>query len=234
MPRRRPVTLGLAPLLACVAGCASDYRADNRDVSDSFAYLRVTGPDAALDVRCQLGSTFEFTSGPRLEADVGRCQVFEDDDGLSRLDYPLGPPPADPPHAALSIALSSPPQADGQLDLIRRSDKPHALSHADDPFANLFLVPEFVARPLEVMPDRLAAALTGTDPVPPAVTELARDLVDCPAVAVAGGFRGLGLFACRMSLTDAGRAKLRAALARHDSATRPAVAAGSGLRTDGR
>jgi hypothetical protein len=47
--------------------------------------------------------------------------------------------------------------------------------------------------------------------------------VDCPAVAVAGSFRDLGFFACRMSLTDAGRAKLRAALARRAASTRPAA-----------
>ncbi len=220
----RPSACAACLMAGIAAGCGSDYRDDNRFVDRNFAQLHAVGLDAVLDVRCQLGSTFEFTSGPRLVAEIGRCRVVEDDDGLSRLDFPLGPAEAtDPPHSTLSITLSSPAQAGGELDLIRPRDMPNPLSLPDDAFGNLSVVPGFVARPLEVLPERLVAALAGPDPVAPAVTELARDLTDCPAVAVAGGFRGLGLFACRMSLTTAGRAKLRAALARHDADTRPAA-----------
>ena len=65
-----------------------------------------------------------------------------------------------------------------------------------------------------MLPDRVAKAVAAPEPAAPAVVELARELVDSPTVGVVGGIRSGGMFAARVWLTDAGRDKLRAALAK--------------------
>ena len=231
-PRLFPFFQSWTALLALAAnGCTPNYRADDRYVGDHYIELDAAGQNVNVRLRGQVGWAGSVaSSAPRLLADVDRCRVVEDDDGLSRLDYPSGSTVAGArPHVGLTIALEAGPETDGSLDLVRSADKPHRFSQNDDALAVLVSVPVFVVQPLEVLPDRHASALTGSDPAAPALVELARDLVDCRAVAVAGSVRAVGDFAAQMSLTGAGRAKLRAALARHDAATRPAPAGPSSL-----
>ena len=217
-------------LAGVAAGCMPNYRADDRYVGDDYVELAAAGPDVEVRLRGHIGrADLGASSAPRLVANVDRCRVVEDDDGLSRLDYPAGPAAPPRPHVRLSVTLEATPTTDGSLALVRPADKPDRFSQSDNVITVLLSVPVFVVRPLEALPDRLASALTGPDPAAPAVVELARDLVDCRAVAVAGSVRGVGDFAAQMSLTDAGRAKLRAALARHDAATRPATRPTAGL-----
>ena len=231
-PRLFPFFQSWTALVALAAnGCTPNYRADDRYVGDHYIELDAAGQNVSVRRRGQVGWAGSVaSSAPRLLADVDRCRVVEDDDGLSRLDYPSGSAaPGARPHVGLLIAIEARPETDSSLDLDRPADKPSRFSQSDDALAVLVSVPVFVLQPLEMLPNRLASALTGPDPAAPAVVELARDLVDCREVAVAGSVRGAGYFAAQMSLTDAGRAELRAALIRHDGATRPAVATPSSL-----
>ena len=221
MPFRRGPTVAAA-LLGVTGGCAPAWYLSQSTRSPVIAFDLVS-TDITMRVTVQVIPPVDATR--RLAADVGRCQVLEDDNGLSGLAYPLDPADPLPTRTAAVITLASAGGPGGAIDLIRSGDKHVRLPEPDGQFSYALMLPLFIVQPFDVLPDRLAAAVA--DPkAAPALVELARDLVDCPAVGVAGSLRGAGLFTARLSLTEAGRIKLRAALARRAHASsQPSAAA---------
>ena len=99
-----------------------------------------------------------------------------------------------------------------------------------DALAVLFTLPVFTGQLFAGLPDGVVTALDGPAPIAPAVEELAHDTADYKGIAAVGLFRNAGVFTVRLSLTDVGGAKLRAALSRrspHPTATPIGSAAGS-------
>ena len=81
----------LLVLIPLSVGCASDWRATTSELSGNDVRLHVVGPDLAMDLTWNLGEAYQGRSGPRMYVEVGRCRVVADDDGLSRLAFPLAP-----------------------------------------------------------------------------------------------------------------------------------------------
>lgn len=149
--------------------------------------------------------------------------MIETDDGRSRLAYPAGPVATPATRPTLVITFAEAGRWDGSLDLTptpRPIETPRSTGDAwRDAVVAVFTMPGFLAQPFVGLPDRLAANLDGPGPVAPAVLDLARDLVEYRGIAAIGTVRNTGVLACRLTTTDAGRAKLSAALARRSSAT---------------
>ena len=217
---RRFGTASFACLALAAADCAPAWRAsaDTYGMVDGAVHFRSVGPTAAMDFAWSL-KTLDGAGEPRLIATIGRCRVIEDDDGLSGLVYPATTRPADPPAVRQSITTTAAEPYGGAIDLVRAGDKHLRLPEPGGQFGYVLMMPLFIAQPFDVLADRLAAAVAAPGPVPPALVELARDLADCPSVGVAGDIRGASVFTCQLSLTDAGRAKLRTALATRAAAT---------------
>ena len=210
---RLPRWMAIGCLLA--AGCS---HAPPPEVDLKSDLVRLHGSTANATYAC----TVEFESGffdgnlAALSADIGRCHVTVDDDGQSRLEYPTRtttrPTATAPSSATVEIGPAGP--FGGDLPLIGDADHPTRFPDVHDLGGVAFGLPLFMEGPFDVLPDRLATALAGPAPVAPALVDLARELADTPAVTVVGTLRDTGIFAGQMSVSAAGRAKLRAALDR--------------------
>ena len=218
---------------ACVTavGCGAPSPADP-DLKSDVARIRGHTPDADYAYTLEFEPGFFDGNLAALSADVGRCHVTADDAGLSRLEYPTTATtrPATTGPTTFNVEIGPGGPFEGDVPLVGDADHPTPFPNVRSLFGVAFGLPQFMHRPFDALPDRLAAAVAGPGPVAPALVDLARELADSPAVGVVGTLRDTGLFAGQLTASAAARAKLRAALARHDAATRPATPGSTGLR----
>lgn len=212
------------------SGCLT-HRGQTESTGDQMGIV-TSSPTVRCDVRLRAANIGGQEPLRRLlMADLGRCRIVEAESGVSELWYPLGDSNVRGDHRPddLQVTLGATWDQHGTLKLLPSPDgrvQPRVLPRPSgdslkDIIATSFSLPVLIAQPFDAVPDRLTSALWGPRPAPPALVELASDLVDYKGTFAAGTLRSGGIFTCRMTLTDAGRAKLRAAL-EHAATTRPA------------